>query len=79
MCTTHPSSVSSSMYLMRNNTNEVEDSSDYFDNMSEKDKDEIFYTEPESFSQDNNNIIERSDEGHFGKVNNFLKNFLKFL
>ena len=67
MCTTHPSSISSSTgnnfkdYIENDN-----DSLSYFDNASDKEKEENFFKDIDSDSHDN--VIEKSKDGHFGKV-----------
>ena len=67
MCTTHPSSKSSSM---GNNLKEYvendNDSLSYFEGGSDKEKEENFFKEMDSDSHDN--VIEKSKDEHFGKV-----------
>ena len=70
MCTTHPSSMSSSMCNDTKDQHENEDSSFYFDNPSDKEKEENFFKESDSESPDN--IIEKSNDGHFGKFDEVL-------
>ena len=70
MCTTHPSSISSSMYNDTKDLRENDDSSFYFDNASDKEKEENFFKESDSESPDN--IIEKSSDGHFGKFDEVL-------
>ena len=69
MCTTHPSSISSSMgniYFIENDN----DSLSYSDNGLDKEKEENFFKEIDSDSHDN--IIERSKDEHYGKVFNIF-------
>lgn len=67
MCTTHPSSISSSIgnnfkeYVENDN-----DSLSYFENASDKEKEDFFFKENDSDSHDN--VIEKSKDEHFGKV-----------
>ena len=67
MCTTHPSSISSSTF---NNFKEYiendNDSLSYFDNGSDQEKEENYFKDIDSDSHDN--VIEKSKDGHFGKV-----------
>ena len=69
MCTTHPSSISSSK---SNNIKEAlendNDSLSYFDNGSDQEKEDIFFKEMDSDSPEN--IIEKSKDEHYGKVFN---------
>ena len=69
MCTTHPSSISSSK---SNNIKDAlendNDSLSYFDNGSEQEKEDMFFKEMDSDSPEN--IIEKSKDDHFGKVFN---------
>ena len=69
MCTTHPSSKSSSM---GNNLKEYvendNDSLSYFENASDNEKEEDFFKELDPDLHEN--IIEKSKDGQFGKVNN---------
>ena len=69
MCTTNKSSVSSSLtngMKDLNENNENDDHSSYFDNdnVSDKDKEANFFKELES----HDNIKEKSNDGHYGKV-----------
>ena len=75
MCTTHPSSISSSVgFNQKDYVENDNDSLSYFDNASDKEKEENFFKELDSDSPEN--IVERSKDGQFGKVNNiFFTNF----
>ena len=72
MCTTHPSSISSSNGITLKDLGENDiDSLSYFDNPSDEEKEEYFFKELDSDPHDN--IVEKSKDGHFGKVfYNFL-------
>ena len=70
MCTTHPSSISSSMCNDTKDIHENDDSSFYFDNASDKEKEENFFKESDSESPDN--FIEKSTDGHYGKFDEVL-------
>ena len=67
MCTTHPSSISSSNGI---NLKEViandNDSLTYSDNGSDKENEETFFKDIDSDSHDN--LIEKSKDEHYGKV-----------
>ena len=69
MCTTHPSSISSSK---SNNIKEAlendNDSLSYFDNGSDQEKEDMFFKEMDSDSPEN--IIEKSKDELYGKVFN---------
>lgn len=68
MCTTHPSSISSSNgFNQKEYVENDNDSLSYFDNASDKEKEENFFKELDSDSPEN--IIEKSKDGQFGKVN----------
>ena len=68
MCTTHPSSISSSVgFNQKDYVENDNDSLSYFDNASDKEKEENFFKELDSDSPEN--IIEKSKDGQFGKVN----------
>ena len=71
MCTTHPSSISSSK---SNNIKDAlendNDSLSYFDNGSDKEKEDMFFKEMDSDSPEN--IIEKSKDEHFGKVFKYI-------
>ena len=68
MCTTHPSSISSSNgFNQKEYVENDNDSLSYFDNASDKEKEENFFKELDSDSPEN--IIEKSKDGLFGKVN----------
>ena len=70
MCTTHPSSISSSMNNLKDYQENDIDSLSYFDNVSDKEKEETFFKDLDSdFHED---VIEKSKDEHFGKVFNFL-------
>ena len=75
MCTTHPSSISSSLgqNIKEYVDNDI-DSISYFDNGSDKEKEEeAFFKDQESDC--NYNVIEKSKDEQFGKVyNNLIKN-----
>jgi len=68
MCTTHPSSISSSVgvNLVDCIENEDNNSLSYFDNASDKEKEENYFKELDSDSHEN--IIDKSKDGQFGKV-----------
>lgn len=67
MCTTHPSSVSSSLGVNLKDSGENDiDSLSYFDNASDKEKEENYFKELDSDFRDN--IIEKSKDGYYGKV-----------
>ena len=68
MCTTHPSSISSSNgFNQKEYVENDNDSLSYFDNASDKEKEENFFKELDSDSPEN--IIEKSKDGQVGKVN----------
>ena len=71
MCTTHTSSKTSSINNLKDYQENEIDSLSYFDNASDKEKDEEnFFKDLDSDSHDN--VIEKSKDEHFGKVyNNF--------
>ena len=67
MCTTHPSSISSSKSnKLKEGLDNDNDSLSYFDNESDKEKEDTFFKEMDSDSPEN--IIEKSKDEHFGKV-----------
>jgi hypothetical protein len=69
MCTTHPSSKSSSFGLNQKEYVENDnDSLSYFENPSDKEKEENFFKELDS----DENIIDKSKDGQFGKVYNIF-------
>lgn len=68
MCTTHPSSLSSSMDDKLQEIIDNNDDSISLENGSEKE--ELYFQDFDSDSHDN--IIEKTKDGHFGKVYNFL-------
>jgi len=65
MCTTHPSSISSSMNNLKDYQENDVDSLSYFENTSDKDKEEAFFN---TDSDSHDNVIEKSKDEHFGKV-----------
>ena len=65
MCTTHPSSISSSNGINLKDGNDNYSISD-FDNASDKENEETFFKDIDSDSHDN--LIEKSKDEHFGKV-----------
>ena len=74
MCTKVASSISSSLVdnLKEYNENN-EDSTLYFDNISDKQKEEAYFRD---ISSDSNEIvIEKSKDERFSKVNNFYLNY----
>ena len=73
MCTTHPSSISSSMNNLKDYQENDVDSLSYFDNGSDKEKEENFFEDLDS--DFHNDVIEKSKDEHFGKVFN-LFNFI---
>ena len=73
MCTTHPSSISSSMNNLKDCQENDVDSLSYFDNGSDKEKEENFFEDLDS--DFHNDVIEKSKDEHFGKVFN-LFNFI---
>ena len=73
MCTTHPSSISSSMNNLKDCQENDVDSLSYFDNGSDKEKEENFFEDLDSDFHDD--VIEKSKDEHFGKVFN-LFNFI---
>ena len=78
MCTTHPSSISSSVgFNQKDYVENDNDSLSYFDNASDKEKEENFFKELDSDSPEN--IIERSKDGQFGKVNYIFFTYFKLL
>jgi hypothetical protein len=75
MCTTHPSSVSSSLGVNLKDSGENDiDSYSYFDNASDKEKEENYFKELDSDFHDN--IIEKSKDGYYGKVFHTYLNLL---
>ena len=69
MCTTYQSSISSSQGgNLKDCIENDNDSLSYFDNGSDKEKEENFFEEIDSDSHDN--AIEKSKDEHFGKVYN---------
>ena len=77
MCTTHPSSISSSVgFNQKDYVENDNDSLSYFDNASDKEKEENFFKELDSDSPEN--IIEKSKDGQFGKVNYIFFNYFKY-
>ena len=67
MYTTHPSSVSSSLGFNLKDSGENDiDSLSYFDNISDKEKEENYFKELDSDFHDN--IVEKSEDGYYGKV-----------
>ena len=75
MCTTHPSSISSTK---SNNLKDAlendNDSISYFDNESDQEKEDMFFKEVDSDSPEK--IIEKSKDEHFGKVFHLYNIFL---
>ena len=68
MCTTHPSSISSSVgFNQKDYVENDNDSLSYFDNASDKEKEENFFKELDLDSPEN--IVEKSKDGQFGRVN----------
>ena len=77
MCTTHPSSISSSVgFNQKDYVENDNDSLSYFDNASDKEKEENFFKELDSDSPEN--IIEKSKDGQFGKVNYIFFIYFKY-
>ena len=75
MCTTHPSSKSSSQRVILKDCLENDnDSYSYFENGSDKEKEENFFKEIDSYSHDN--VVEKSKDEHFGKVFNLYNKFI---
>lgn len=78
MCTTHPSSITSSAgnnfkdYIDNDN-----DSLSYFDNGSDKEKEENYFKDLDSDSHEN--VIEKTKDGHFGKVFHYFIIFLNYI
>ena len=74
MCTTLPSSISSSLgnNLKENNEN-IDDSTLYFENISDKEKEEAYFRDISSDSHEI--VIEKSKDERFAKVNNFYLNY----
>ena len=71
MCTTHPSSISSSIgFNQKDYVENDNDSLSYFENASDNEKEEDFFKELDPDLHEI--IIEKSKDGQFGKVN---KNF----
>ncbi len=69
MCTTHPLNIST-LGINQNDYIENDDNS-YFENASDKEKEESYFKELDSDSNDT--IIAKSKDGQFGKVfNNYL-------
>jgi hypothetical protein len=69
MCTTHPSSISSSIgFNQKDNVENDNDSLSYFENQSDNEKEENYFKELDSDSHEN--IIDKSKDGQFGKVKN---------
>ena len=68
MCTTHPSSISSSIgFNQKDYVENDNESLSYFDNASDKEREENFFKEFDSDTLEN--IIDKSKDGQFGKVN----------
>ena len=65
MCTTHPSSISSSMNNLKEYQDNDIDSLSCFENTSDKEKEEAFFNMD---SDSHDNLIEKSKDEHFGKV-----------
>lgn len=65
MCTTHPSSISSSMNNLKDYQENDIDSLSYFENTSDKEKEEAFFNMD---SDSHDNVIEKSKDEHYGKV-----------
>ena len=69
MCTTHPSSISSSIgFNQKDYAENDNDSLSYFENQSDNEKEENYFKELDSDSHEN--IIDKSKDGQFGKVKN---------
>ena len=66
MCTTHPSSISSSAGNNIKYYIENDNDSSYFENGSDKEKEENYFKEVDSDFHEN--VIEKTKDGHFGKV-----------
>ncbi len=78
MCTTHPSSVSSSLGVNLKDSAENDiDSLSYFDNASDKEKEENYFKELDSDFRDN--IVEKSKDGYYGKVFHIYFIFILYL
>ena len=80
MCTTLPSSISSSLGNNLKEYNEnIDDSTLYFENISDKEKEEAYFRDISSDSHEI--VIEKSKNERFAKVNNFSFNIIiiKFL
>ena len=70
MCTTLASTASSSLgNNMKENHENIEDSLLYFENVTEKEKDEAYFKDPNIDFQEA--ILEKSKDERFAKVNNF--------
>ena len=68
MAIAHPSSISSSIgFNQKDYVENDNDSLSYFENQSDIEKEENFFKELDSDSPEN--IIEKSKDGQFGKVN----------
>ena len=65
MCTTNPSSISSSMNNLKDYQENDIDSLSYFENTSDKEKEEAFFNMD---SDSHDNVIEKSKDEHDGKV-----------
>ena len=65
MCTTHPSSISSSMNNLKEYQENDIDSLSYFENTSDKEKEEAFFNLD---SDSHDNVIEKSKDELYGKV-----------
>ena len=70
MCTTLASTASSSLgNNMKENHENIEDSLLYFENVTEKEKEEAYFKDPNVDFQEA--ILEKSKDERFAKVNNF--------
>ena len=70
MCTTLASTASSSLgNNMKENHENTEDSLLYFENVTEKEKEEAYFKDPNVDFQEA--ILEKSKDERFAKVNNF--------
>jgi len=69
MCTTHPSSISSSMNNLKDYQENDVDSLSYFENISDKEKEEAFFNMD---SDSHDNVIEKSKDELFGKVITYI-------
>jgi hypothetical protein len=73
MCTTLASSISSLGNNLKEYNDKLDDSTLYFENITDKEKEEAYFRDISSDSHEI--VIEKSKDERFAKVNNFYLNF----